>query len=42
MLPLTNLSLETHKEVLLELFDFVDDLCESGIVLMCGDLKQTL
>lgn len=30
LLPLTNLSFEVYKDVLLELFDLYDELCENG------------
>lgn len=42
LLPSTNLSFEVYKDVLLELFDLYDELCENGPVNICGDFNTDI
>lgn len=42
LLPSTNLSFETYRDVLLELFDLYDELCENGPVIICGDFNTDI
>lgn len=36
---LINLFFEVYKDVFLEFFDFYDELCENGFVIICGDFN---
>lgn len=42
LLPSTNLSFETYKDVLLYLFDLYDELCETEPVIICGDFNTDI
>lgn len=41
LLPSTNLFFEAYGDVLLELFDLYDELCENRPVIICNILIQT-
>lgn len=42
LLPSTNVSINTYRETVCELFDVYDKICKTGLTLICGDLNVDL